>query len=341
MLEKLTSLNGVSGCEDEVRNFIINEIKDFCDSVEVDKIGNIIAFKRGKSSAKKMFLAAHMDEVGFIVKNITDDGYIKFAEVGGIDGRVLLGKRVVVGNKKLPGVIGIKAVHMVTGEERKKAVDKKDMYIDIGMNDRENAEKAVSKGDYITFDSEYIEFGNGRIKAKALDDRAGCGIIINLIKNAKFAFDTWCCFTVQEEVGLRGADVAARKLKPDIALIVEGTVCADTYDSPKHKHVSTMGGGGVISVLERTSRSDWDFVQYIAKLAEENNIPYQYKRTGSGGNDAGAVQTAGAGVKTAVISIPCRYIHSAVSVLDKKDFENAYKLITKVVENIGGNLWNY
>ena len=186
MLEKLTSLCGVSGCEDEVRNFIYGEISDYCDEIYTDKIGNLIAFKKGRSDKKKMMLTAHMDEVGFIVKNITDEGFIKFEAVGGVDSRILLGRRVLVGDKKINGVIGIKAVHMTTAEERSHAVPIKDMYIDIGTDSREETENLLSPGDYISFSSEYTEFGDNMIKAKALDDRVGCAILVELIKTADF-----------------------------------------------------------------------------------------------------------------------------------------------------------
>lgn len=341
MLKALTSLCGVSGCEDEVRSYIEKEISVYCDEIFTDKLGNLIAFKKGRSSEKKFMITAHMDEVGFIVKSITDEGYIKFEAVGGVDGRILPGRRVLVGEKKVCGVIGIKAVHMTTAEERKSAPKIKDMYIDIGANSREEAEQSVRCGDYIAFASDYIEFGDGKVKAKALDDRAGCASLIRLIREADFFYDAYCCFTVQEEVGCRGAQVAANRILPDIALILEGTICADAHDTPEHLHVSTMGGGGVLSVMERSSKSDKNFVRFIHSTAAENNIPCQYKRTGSGGNEGGVIQVSGKGVVTAVISVPCRYIHSPVSVMDKTDFENSYRLAKAVAENLGGKTWNF
>ncbi len=341
MLKRLTGLCGVSGNEDEVREFIESEIKPYCDEIFTDKIGNLIAFKKGKSDKKKMMLSAHMDEVGFIIKSITEDGFLKFEAVGGVDSRILLGRRVLVGDDKVNGVIGIKAVHMTTADERARAVPIKDMYIDIGADSRDDAEKSADIGDYIAFAGEYIEFGEGKIKAKALDDRAGCAILAELIKTADFYYDTYCCFTVQEEVGCRGAQVAANIIKPDIALILEGTICADAHETPSHLHVSTMGGGGVLSVMERSSKSDKNFIKFISETAKTSGIPFQYKRTGNGGNEGGVIQTAGKGVITAVISLPCRYIHSPVSVADKKDFENTLKLAKAVTENMGGFIWSF
>lgn len=336
MLKELTTLNGASGKEGAVREYIQKKITPFADEISVDKMGNLIALKKGKSSEKRFMICAHMDEVGFIVKGITDDGFLKFDEVGGIDARLLVGKRVYVGENNIPGVLGIKAVHMTTAEERKTPVKMKDMYIDIGCDSKEEAEKITALGDYIYFDSEYTEFGSGKIKAKALDDRAGCANLIRIAEKLEPEYDTYFVFTVQEEVGLRGAKVAAKSIMPDAALILEGTICADTCDAPESAHVSTMGKGPVLSIMERTSISDVEFVKMIETAAKKEEIPYQFKRTGAGGNDAGVVQITGGGVKTAVISVPCRYIHSAVSVIDKTDFENTYKLALAVCKNIGG-----
>ncbi len=334
MLEKLTNLCGVSGCEDEVRKYIEKEIRPFCHELYTDKMGNLTAFKKGKSSEKKLIITAHIDEVGFIVKSITDDGFLKFEAVGGVDSRILLGRRVLIGEKKIKGVIGIAAVHMTTPEERREAVKISKMYIDIGADSREEAEKAVEKGDYICFDSKYTLMGAGKVKAKALDDRVGCLVLIDIIKTANFYYDTYCCFTVQEEVGCRGASVAANMILPDFALILEGTICADAHDTPPHLHVSTMGGGPVLSLMERSSKSDKDFVRFIMRLAKENNLPCQYKRTGNGGNEGGVIQVSGKGVVTAVISVPCRYIHSSVSVADLGDIEATKQLAKVIAENI-------
>lgn len=332
-LQELTMLDGVSGEEEAVRAAIRKEITPFCDSVEEDKAGNLIAFKRGRIP-KKLMMTAHMDEVGFIIKGITDEGYLKFAPVGGIDGRVLLGQRVRVGEKKVPGVIGIKAVHMTTPEERKTCVKISDMYMDIGAQSKEQAEKVVRLGDYAAFDSDYVAFGDHKIKAKALDDRVGCLALIQVLQEATCPYDLYAVFTVQEEVGVRGATVAAYRVQPDIGIVLEGTVCADTYDAPEHLHVTTLGKGPAFSLIERTSKSDREMVDFLVSTAEKYNIPWQYKRTGAGGNEAGILQQTGCGAKTAVISVPCRYIHSSVSVADERDIEAAAKLAVKLAETI-------
>lgn len=332
-LRELTMLDGVSGDEEAVRAAIRKEITPFCDSVQEDKAGNLIALKRGRIP-KKLMMCAHMDEVGFIIKGITEEGYLKFTAVGGIDGRILLGQRVRVGEKKVPGVIGIKAVHMTTPEERKTCVKISDMYMDIGAQSKEQAEKVVQLGDYAAFDSSYIAFGDHKVKAKALDDRVGCLALIEVLKEADCPYDLYAVFTVQEEVGVRGATVAAYRIQPDIGIVLEGTVCADTYEAPEHLHVTTLGKGPAFSLIEHTSKSERKLVDFLIHTAGKYDIPWQYKRTGAGGNEAGVLQQTGCGVKTAVISVPCRYIHSSVSVADTRDIEAAAKLAVSVAETI-------
>lgn len=333
ILQDLTQLDGVSGQEDEVRTVIVKEIEPFCDTVKIDKMGNIIAFKKGTSD-KKLMMTAHMDEVGFIIKHITEEGYCKFAAVGGIDSRILLGQRVRVGEKKVPGVIGIKAVHLTTPEERKAQVKQSELYIDIGAQSIEQAMKLVKKGDYAFFDSRYVSFGDHKIKAKALDDRVGCYVLIQVLQQATCPYDLYACFTVQEEVGVRGATVAAYQVQPDVSIVLEGTVCADTHGAAPHQHVTTLGKGPAFSLIEHSSKSDTEMVQFLIRIAENCGIPWQYKRTGAGGNEAGVIQQTGTGSRTAVISVPCRYIHSPVSVADERDIEAAVKLAVRVAEEI-------
>ncbi|MDE6723404.1 MAG: M42 family peptidase, partial [Eubacterium sp.] len=202
MLKELCLLNGTSGDEDRIRDYIIDAIKEYCE-YSVDALGSILAFKKGKKTpSKKVMLSAHMDEVGFIVTHITDDGYLKFNPVGGIDPRVVIDRVVQIGTIK--GVIGAKAVHLLSDEEKKTAPNFSKLYIDIGASSKEEAEKYVSLGDFAYFSSDYNEFGNGFIKSKALDDRIGCMLMIELIKS-DLEYDTYFCFNVQEEVGLRGA----------------------------------------------------------------------------------------------------------------------------------------
>lgn len=328
LIKELTDLNGVSGNEKEVRDFIIEKIKNNCDSIKIDSIGNIIAYKKATSSNTEKFkvmLSAHMDEVGFIVSGYTDKGFIKFKSVGGIDDRILPGKRVLVGKNKLAGVIGSKPIHQQDKDEREKITKIKNLYIDIGADTKEEAEKLVPLGEFISFDSEFVELGNDCIKAKALDDRVGCAVLIEVLKH-RFNFDLYVCFTVQEEVGLRGAQVAAYSVMPDVALVLEGTTCADVPKVEPHECSTILGNGAALTIMDRTCYCDKEMVRFLSSVATKNNIKFQYKQTTTGGNDAGQIQRTGTGVKIASISVPCRYIHSPVSVMSRSDFESVERL---------------
>lgn len=327
LLKTLTEAIGVSGNEKTVREIILKEIKPYCQDITIDRMGNLIAYKKGTAKhRKKMMLSAHMDEVGLIVTGITDKGFIKFKPVGGIDPRILIAKRVLIGEQKIPGVIGLKAVHLQKPEERKQAVNIKEMYIDIGEKSKQAVEKSVHLGDYIGFDSSYTPFGDKLIKAKALDDRVGCAVLIEMLKE-QYAFDLYACFTVQEEVGLRGAKVAAYTVRPDMALVVEGTTCSDVPGVKEHEHATSMGEGPAVSIMDRASISNKTLSKLLYHLGEKHNIKVQYKRTTFGGNDAGAIHLTGEGVATAAISVPCRYIHSPVSVMNLDDFEACKKIV--------------
>lgn len=324
MLKRLTEAFGVSGYENQVRQIIIDEIKDYCTSIETDSMGNLRVFKKATATgAKKILLSAHMDEVGFIITNVTDDGYLKFETVGGIDPKVLISQRVEVNGCK--GVVSIKAVHLTDKEELKKPVSVKNLYIDIGAKTRDEAMKYARRGDYAAFDSEYVEFGD-MIKAKALDDRVGCCVMIEMLKN-DWDVDLYCNFTVQEECGLRGAVVATRGIFPDYAIVIEGTTCNDMTGVPENLRVTKCGNGVAISVLDSASKASDKLIKKLVAVAEKNRISYQYKASTAGGNDAGAICITDGGIKTASVSVPCRYIHSPVSVMNKKDFEACKKLV--------------
>lgn len=333
-IEKLTNINAVSGNEDAVRNVILDMISPYADDITVDTMGNIIAFKKGTNpNGKKIILSAHMDEVGFIISDITEDGYLKFKSVGSIDPRILLAQRVVIGDNSVEGVLGVKAVHLQTPEERKNVIKEKDMYIDIGATSKEEAQKLVSKGDYAAFNSKYTVLGGKMIKAKALDDRVGCAILAELIKN-NYNSDFYFCFCVQEEVGVRGASVIASRINADVAIIMESTTASDTPGAQKHQYATVLGDGPAVSVMDRGSYSDTELNRFIFDIAKEYNITHQLKKSGFGGNDARAYQTRGTSCKTAVISLPCRYIHSPVSCADTDDMDNMYLLYDKLAENI-------
>jgi len=333
-IKEYTKINSVSGNENKIRNKILEDIKPYADKITVDSMGNIIAFKKGTiPNSKKIIISAHMDEVGFIISDITEDGFLKFKEVGGIDPRILLSQRLVIGEKEINGVIGIKAVHLSTPEERTRVVKPHEMYIDIGASSKAEAEKLVKKGDYAAFDSEYAELGGDVIKAKALDDRIGCAIMAELIKE-KYDADLYFCFTVQEEVGTRGSLTAARFVGADAAIILESTTCSDTAGLKPHEYATSFGDGPVISLMDYASYSDIELNRFLIKLAKENDIKFQFKRTAMGGNDARSYQTASGPCKTAVVSVPCRYIHSPVSCAYKGDIEETHRFIKCAIQNI-------
>lgn len=333
LLKKLTSALGVSGNEEEVRNVILDEIKGFVDVIKIDRIGNIIAEKKGSNSSYNIVLTAHMDEVGLMVKGIDDSGLIKFTSVGGIDTRILVSKVVTIGEGRIPGVIGAKAIHMQKSEEREKALSIDDLYIDVGSKNKEETEKHVSIGDYIAFHSEFIEFGKNKIKAKALDNRVGCHILIEILKT-KLPINITAIFTVQEEIGLRGAEVAANQVQADLVIVLEGTTSSSYTGVEPHLQVSELDNGPAISIIDQTSIYNKKYVNSLIQIAKKHNIPWQYRKTASGGNDAGKFHVAQMGTPCLSLAVPCRYIHSPVSVLSKDDLSNTKILLIKYLEEV-------
>ncbi|NMB07991.1 MAG: M42 family metallopeptidase [Tissierellia bacterium] len=330
LLKRLTEASGVSGNEKEVRDIIISEIKDFVDDLKVDKIGNIIAYKKGKSNSKKLMVTAHMDEVGLMIIDIDDMGLLKFTTVGGIDKRILVSKPVLIGKNKIPGVIGAKPIHLQKREEWKNALNIEQLYIDIGVGGKSEAEKLVSIGDYVAFDSQYIEFGDNLVKAKALDNRVGCSLLIKLIQEIE-DIEFYGVFTVMEEIGLVGAGPAAYTVDPDISIVLEGTLCYDIPKLDEHLIPTYLKKGPAISLVDRTTLFNKDFREKIVKIAIKNNIPYQFRKTSMGGNDSGKIHTTKEGSITATISVPCRNIHSPTSVMSKEDYDNTYKLLKSIL----------
>ena len=325
-LKTLCMLSGVSSFEDEVRSYIKGRVAPYADSIRVDAMGNLIVFKKGaKSTGNKLMLCAHMDEVGLIIRAITEDGYLKFSCVGGIDRRVLLGKRVAVGDQKLTGIIGLKAIHMTTLEERKRVPKLEEYYIDIGAKDKEEAEKLVNIGDCGVFVSDAVEFGNGMLKAKAIDDRVGCAILVKLLEE-ELPMDCTFVFNVQEEVGTRGAFGSAFSVTPEIAMVLEGTTAADNPALDEHCQVCWPGKGPVISWMDGSAVYDRDLFEMLRDLADQNNVPWQMKHYLAGGTDAGAIQRTKEGVRVTGISAAVRYLHAPSSVASISDVEHMLAL---------------
>lgn len=331
MLKDLCNINSTSGDEKEIREFILNEIKDFCE-YNVDSLGSIIAFKKGKKAPKnKVMICAHMDEVGFIITDITSDGYLKFGLVGGIDTKVIVNRVVTVNG--IDGVIGLKPVHLLSDDEKSKSPSLKSLFIDIGAKDREEAEKYVSLGDYAYFKNDFYELGNGMIKSKALDDRIGCMLMIELIKS-DLEYDTYFCFNVQEEVGLRGSACTSYSVQSDISVVLESTTAGDLCGVTGGDRVCVLGNGPVVSFMDGRTIYDKNLYNLAMSVAKDNGIKVQTKTAIAGGNDAGAIQTSGRGSRVMAISLPCRYIHSASSVVKADDINETRKLLKELLPRL-------
>ncbi|NLH00831.1 MAG: M42 family metallopeptidase [Clostridiales bacterium] len=333
-LKTLCYLSGVSGNEDEVRDYILERIMPYSDRIVTDSMGNLIAEKKGKKScAKKILICAHMDEVGLIITGIDDDGFLRFDFIGGVDRRVVLGKRIYIGKDRVHGVIGIKPHHLVDKEEEKSVPKREDMYIDIGVASKDEAKELVSLGDTAVFEDNVLEFGEGFLKAKALDDRIGCAAMIKLIES-DLPCDCTFAFTVQEEVGTRGAQIAAFRTSPDIAIVLEGTTASDIPGVPDGKRICSLGGGIVIPFMDKGTLYSRRLYKMTAELAEKNGIKWQTKNVIAGGTDARVIQRSGTGTETVALSAPVRNIHSPASIAKISDFEVMPRLATLLLEAI-------
>ncbi len=332
LVKNLCDIDGISGAEDKVREYIIEQIKDHCE-YRVDARGNLICFKKGaKTPAKKIMLSAHMDEVGFVVTGIDNDGFLRFSTVGGIDSRVVIGKRVRL-ESGIPAVVGTKPIHMQSADEQNTPLKISDMYLDIGAKNKEDALESVNLGDTAAFFSNTVLFGNDRIKAKALDNRAGCACLIQLLQQDA-EYDYTACFTVCEECGKSGADNAAYSVQPDIAIVVECTTASDVHGVDQLNSVCTQGEGPCLSFMDNGCIYDKALFKQGLAIAKENNVPCQVKRAVAGGNDSAVIQRMGAGVRVMAVSMPGRYIHSASNVLKLADIDATTQLLGCLVKGL-------
>ena len=322
-LRRLCEVPAVSGREDQLAETILREISPFAECTR-DNLGNIRAFKAGRNRPKlKVMLDAHMDEVGLIITNVNDDGYLLFDTVGGIDPSVIFGTRVRIG--ETVGVIASTPVHLLSEDERLKTPKSDQLVIDIGANSKEDALAVIHIGDVAVFDVSFSEFGQGLVKSRALDDRAGCAVLIELIKR-ELPCDMYFCFTVQEEVGLRGAQTSAFHIAPDAAIVVEATFAADVPGIPAEQQVCRLGGGTAVSFMDNGTVYDRELYDLAFTVAKENGLSAQPKAVAAGGNNSGAIHTALGGVRTVALSVPCRYIHSQRSVISLNDLQNTAEL---------------
>ncbi len=335
LLRELCTIDGVPGYEDDVRLAIEKKVAPFADEMFSDSLGTLYVLKKGKKSfAKPVMICAHMDEVGFLVRAITEDGMIKIAPAGGIDPRVLIGRRMKVGPEKVRGVISIKAIHLTTPEERKVAPDMSSLYIDIGSESRAQTEKLVSVGDQASFDSDFIEFGDNCVKAKAIDDRLGCAVMIKLLEQ-EVPRDTWFVFTTNEEIGARGARVAAQRLDPAVCMAIEGTTAGDMPDVAPHRRSTSHRKGAVISVKDGGTIYSRDLRDRITAIADAQGVMWQYRQSANGSTDVGQVHTAASGCLTFGLAAPVRYIHCACNVVHMPDVEQVLKVAQIFVKEAG------
>lgn len=334
VMKELSQLRGISGCEDAVREYLIGKIEGHCDGYEVDNMGNLIVHKKGKEKgAKKVLFSAHMDEVGFIVTHIAKEGMLHFEAVGGVLPAVTAGRPVLIGKNAVPGVIGTRPVHLLTQEEKKEYAKLEDMRIDIGAKSREDAEKLVALGDQVTFIGPWKELGPDSILAKAIDDRAGCALLLGLLQS-ELPYDCDFAFVVLEEIGCVGSKAVAFSQRPDIAVVVESTTAGDLPSAPEGRQVCKVKGGPVISFMDKGTIYPWELYQRATKIAEEAGIPWQTKEGVFGGNDSRSYASAAAGAKVLAVSLPVRYLHAANTLVNKEDIRHTVKLLAQLAREL-------
>jgi endoglucanase len=337
LLKELSEAHGVPGSEDEVRRIMERELSKYCE-VEVDNMGNLIA--RKGSGSKKVMLAAHMDEIGLMVKHVDERGFLRFTTLGGFYDPTLLNQRVYVhtGKGRLQGVIGSKPPHLMKDEERKKVIEYRDMFIDVGAKDRKDAGRmGVNVGDYITFDRSFSVLRKDIVTGKAFDNRLGCYVMVEVAKKVEGDFTLYAVGTAQEEVGLKGARTSAYRINPDMAIVIDVTTTGDHPGVNEEESSVRLGKGPVITIVDAKGRgviTHPAVKDLLVKTAEENKIPYQLEVGEGGTTDATAIQLTREGIPSGVVSIPSRYIHTPVSVASEKDVENCIKLLTLALKRV-------
>jgi putative aminopeptidase FrvX len=338
VLEKLSNANGVTGKEDQVRDLMKKYLKPYVDETREDKLGNIFALKKGDKGATTVMLAAHMDEVGLMIKHITKKGYLQFTKIGGIDDRILYAQKLIVHTDKKPltGVIGAKPPHIQTEEERKKVIEADKLFIDIGAKDKKEAEKmGVCIGDVVSFDTKFARIGKNVVIGKAFDDRIGCSMIIEVMRRLpKVNCNVYAVGTIQEEVGLRGATIAAFQVAPDVGIALEATVAGDIPGINEGMAPAKVNEGPVLTVADSGLITHPKILKLLISSAKEQKIPYQLETGIRGATDASKIALTREGVPSGVISVPARYIHSPAALLNLNDVEQAIQLTVATMRAI-------
>lgn len=341
LLKKIVETPGISGREQKIRELVLKEIKGLADEVSVDAIGNIIAIKKGKAN-KKVMAAAHMDEIGFMVTHIDDNGFLKFHTIGGFDPKTLTSQRVTIhGKKDLLGVMGSKPIHVMTPAERDKSPKIDDYFIDLGLS-KEEVEKYISVGDSITRVGDLMQMGNC-VMGKSLDNRISVYILIETLKalkKKKIPYDFYAVFSVQEEVGLRGAKVATLAIQPDFGFGLDTTIAYDVPGSREHEQITKLGKGTAIKIMDSSTICDARMIDYMKQVATKHKIKYQVEILTGGGTDTAAIQqmTAGGSIVGAV-SIPTRHIHQTVETIHVQDIEDSIAMLTNAVTDLETYSW--
>ncbi len=326
LLKRLCETPGAPGHEDRIREIVIDTLRAVCHDISVDALGNVIALRRGQGR-RKLMLSSHMDEISFMVTHIDDDGFIRFIPLGGFDAKTLTAQRVIVhGTRDLLGVMGSKPVHLLTLDERKVAPRIEDFFIDVGLH-AEEVRGAVSIGDTVTRQREVVEIGE-TVNGKSFDNRMGVFVMLEAMRRLEgHQVDVYAVATVQEEVGLRGATVAARNIDPDIGIALDTTLANDVPDAKAHEHITHLGAGAAIKIMDSSVISHPKLVQFLRRIADAAKIPYQLEVLPRGGTDTAALQRSGSGAAAGCISIPTRYIHSVIEMCHRRDIEACIDLL--------------
>ncbi len=344
LLREICEIAGAPGFEKRVRDLVVELVSPISDEVKIDNLGNVIAIKNGKNNpdGKRVMVAAHMDEIGFIVTHIDDNGFLRFHTLGGFDPKTLTAQRVIVhGKKDLGGVMGSKPIHVMSAEERTKLPKTTDFFIDLGMS-KDEVEKYISIGDPVTRDRELIEMGDC-VNCKSIDNRVAVFILIETLRNLKNpAYDVYATFTVQEEVGLRGANVAAHGINPDFGIALDTTIAFDVPGAQAHEKVTELGKGTAIKIMDAMTICDYRMVEFMKQIADKEKIKWQPEILTAGGTDTAGVQRMGKqGAIAGAISIPTRHLHQVIEMAHKQDIADSISLLIACLEQVDQYDWKH